>query len=45
MKKYVFKILTLNEWKQFKENKIFKGSKLDLISGFITLIYIHAFNV
>tara|TARA_B100000886_G_C20126876_1_gene368253 strand:- start:5 stop:349 length:345 start_codon:yes stop_codon:yes gene_type:complete len=37
MKKYVFKILTLNEWKQFKENKIFKGSKLDLISGFIHL--------
>lgn len=37
MKKYVFKIFTLQEWNEFKVKKIFKGSKLDLNSGFIHL--------
>lgn len=37
MKKYVFKICTLQEWNEFKEKKFFKGSQLDLNSGFIHL--------
>ena len=35
--KYVYKILTFNEWSQFKKKKYFFGSKFDVSSNFIHL--------
>ena len=32
---FVYKICTKSEWRDAKENKIFKGTSLDLKDGFI----------
>ena len=35
MRKYIYKICTTKEWKNFKKKKKFKGSKLDILDGYI----------
>jgi uncharacterized protein (DUF952 family) len=37
MKKYVYKICYLYEWKKFEKKKIFYGSKKDIKDGYIHL--------
>ena len=35
--KYVYRILTLSEWENFKTKRKFQGNSIDLNSGFIHL--------
>src|SRR5690349_20598250 len=38
-KEMLFKILTPQEWDQFQRDKVYKGSALDLKSGFIHIAF------